>query len=277
MSKHALYSAYRTAAALVWRWRGARDVAVLGVRAKFHPGTEFPLATFSYPLPAHAPKARIVKYGDFCQLHAVLDYVAGLPCPEAVVDVGAHHGTYAVLAGMALKQKFGTGRVIAVEPNPANFQVLRENVRLNALEDIVSCVEACCSNCAGLVHISDGGSQSQVTGDGAGPTVSAVTLESLLEEHRIKRPGLVMIDVEGAELPVLRGMNLRRCMPDVLLCELHPGEWPLFDYSCADFRQFLDENGLLCIDAYMRERRDFERQHYIGPAALVSRAYPSVR
>src|SRR5207244_9761613 len=50
---------------------------------------------------------------------------------DVVVDVGAHIGRY------ALKAATKASTVIAVEPNPSNFELLARNARLNVFSNVV--------------------------------------------------------------------------------------------------------------------------------------------
>lgn len=63
-------------------------------------------------------------------------------------------------------------------------------------------------------------------------------------EHPFGRLGFVKIDVEGAELNVLKGMRqaLARDMPD-LLVEVHPAQMKSFGFSVGDLIRFLSETG----------------------------------
>jgi FkbM family methyltransferase len=69
------------------------------------------------------------------------DYLRGLRAlceGDRVVDIGANIGAFTVLAA----SKVGpSGRVFAFEPDPTTCERLRENVRLNRLENVV--VENC--------------------------------------------------------------------------------------------------------------------------------------
>src|SRR6202163_369884 len=58
---------------------------------------------------------------------------------DHVIDIGGHIGYYAVMFGIAVG---GAGRVLAVEPDPDNVAVLKMNVALNKLEQVVTVVEA---------------------------------------------------------------------------------------------------------------------------------------
>ena len=47
----------------------------------------------------------------------------------------------------------------------------------------------------------------------------AKTLDDVLIEHDLKHIDLMVIDLEGAELPALRGMDFRRCRVDAIIVE----------------------------------------------------------
>ena len=53
---------------------------------------------------------------------------------DIIIDAGADIGLFSVLAAFKVKEK---GRVIAVEPEPNNLKILRENVELNYLKNVI--------------------------------------------------------------------------------------------------------------------------------------------
>ena len=58
--------------------------------------------------------------------------------PEAgdtVVDVGAHIGLYTLIASNRVGS---SGKVFAIEPDPMNFEILVQNIRLNNLENVLA-------------------------------------------------------------------------------------------------------------------------------------------
>lgn len=61
-------------------------------------------------------------------------FVQSLRRGDVVVDVGANIGYYTVLAGLLVGE---TGRVYAFEPDPVGFEILRQNVVLNGLHNVV--------------------------------------------------------------------------------------------------------------------------------------------
>jgi hypothetical protein len=58
------------------------------------------------------------------------------PCRgDIVVDIGAHIGRYTLIAA---KRVSLNGKVIAIEANPDNFEMLNRNVKLNQLTNVMS-------------------------------------------------------------------------------------------------------------------------------------------
>jgi len=131
-----------------------------------------------------------------------------------VLDLGAGIGDFAVAAG---KQLGSRGRVLAIEPNPDDFQILSDNIRANGLRNVVPL------NCA------LGETERPLTLSFKGKVIatSTWTLDRLLREAGLSadslrdRPVSLKIDVEGAEVEVLRALNpLLRNVKSIAL-ELH--------------------------------------------------------
>jgi FkbM family methyltransferase len=157
-----------------------------------------------------------------------------------VVDVGANLGLYAVAAA-----KRGA-RVVAVEPDPANVRHIRRNARLNRIE--VSIVEALAGAEIGTAPIALRGSPvSGYIDMYLGPTTRygvapVLTLDALLKDERVD---LLKIDVEGAEIDVLRGaeQTLRDKKPRAILIEVHPGAFALIGQTLDDLTELIQAAG----------------------------------
>ncbi|WP_220213493.1 FkbM family methyltransferase [Streptomyces shenzhenensis] len=130
-------------------------------------------------------------------------------------DVGAHVGYFSMLAGEAVGPD---GKVIAFEPTPSTFEILAENAR--SLENVTPVNSAVWSE-PSLITFRDYGSGFSAYNSAFQPrlrqslranivesthTVSAVTLDAYVSEHKCS-PDVVKIDVESAEMHVLRGMT----------------------------------------------------------------------
>jgi len=128
-----------------------------------------------------------------------------LQSDDVVVDVGANIGAFAVFAAQRTR-----GRVLAVEPHPANAAALRKNLAANgaAQAEVAECAVA---DAAGTLPLFLGrhGTTHQLhavgkdAGEGESIDVRVTTLMELLAEHRISRVDFLKLDCEGAEGLVL--------------------------------------------------------------------------
>ena len=129
--------------------------------------------------------------------------------PDDVLwDVGANVGVFSC---------FGAAnglRAVAVEPNPANVDRIRENLARNGLE--ASVVRSALSDYSGRSRLRtsigppDGAGAFGYladTADGDGVPVRVTTATALVEEEGLALPTVLKIDVEGEELSVLRGFG----------------------------------------------------------------------
>jgi FkbM family methyltransferase len=127
---------------------------------------------------------------------------------DVVVDVGANTGYYTLLAAPLVGS---SGRVIAVEPNPSAFRLLEHNIRQNRLHGRVSahCVAAAAEYGTLSLVVFEGRSGSATLAPVASGvesrTVRVCPLDDLVDPGLRGRIRLVKIDVEGAEVDVLRG------------------------------------------------------------------------
>lgn len=149
---------------------------------------------------------------------------------DTMYDVGANVGYYALLAS----HKVGpTGRVIAFEPLPANVRLVQRHLRLNRVRN-VSVQEVAVSDHEGLARFAPHASNAMGKLSEAGTLeVEMLSLDSLSETGQFPEPNLIKIDVEGAELGVLRGAShlLARARPTILLAT-HGAE---VHRQCCDF------------------------------------------
>lgn len=116
-------------------------------------------------------------------------------------DVGANVGFYTLLGAV----KVGAGRVYAFEPLPDNLRYLRTHVDTNGLSN-VEIIEAAVAAASGTARFEEAASRAMGRlSDEGGIEVDVVTLDELVASGRVEAPDVIKIDVEGAELDVLKG------------------------------------------------------------------------
>jgi len=125
-----------------------------------------------------------------------------------IVDIGAHIGKYTILSGLVLQDK---GTVIAIEPDPANFALLKENISLNNLTNVNAFNLGCWSSDGRKVlhrQLWDFGGGSFVDRTrGESVFVSVRRLDGLLRENGVDHVDVMKLDVQRAEAEVLRGAS----------------------------------------------------------------------
>jgi FkbM family methyltransferase len=120
---------------------------------------------------------------------------------DVFVDVGANVGSYTVLASAVCR-----ARSITLEPLPAAFSALEDNIRVNRIEGLVDArrIGAAASR-ATLRFTTDRDTMNHVVeGESDGPT-AAVDVEPLDLVLAGTAPTLMKVDVEGYEDEVLAG------------------------------------------------------------------------
>ncbi len=139
--------------------------------------------------------------------------LAAIRRPLNVVDLGANVGCFTLRA----LELFDVGHVTAIEPDPANAELLRAAVRVNRLEDRVEVVRAAGAVEDGVVNLRGGlNFNSYVTEDGSGDSVPARDAFALMAEA-----DLVKIDIEGSEWALLADPRLFNLSASAITMEWH--------------------------------------------------------
>ena len=152
---------------------------------------------------------------------------------DVVVDVGAHIGRYTIIAS---KRVGINGKVVSIEADPGNFEMLNRNIRLNKLSNIIPLNYAAYSKETKIkLYFPSKESRhtiyNTVMSDRAQNEekfveVNANTLDYILQQQKgIKQEQVnwIKIDVEGAEFEVLKGAHniLSKNKDIALLIEVH--------------------------------------------------------
>lgn len=162
-----------------------------------------------------------------------------------VLDVGAHHGTYASF----VKGCCPTARVFAFEPNPEAVPVLQQRA---LKEGFVAVAQGCGARTetvplydyeteAGSVHASLYPDVLVRLHQGTAKPreVQLIALDDFLDARQLSRIALVKIDTEGHELDVLKGLRraLAKKVVDVVQFEFNA----MNVYSRVFLRDFYEE------------------------------------
>ena len=183
---------------------------------------------------------RVGTVDEFLLDHEYVDlplFVDGYspPATDTILDVGAHIGIFSVLAAQRVPQ----GKVYGIEPDPRNFDVLRQNIEGNSLSNAVPCRVALGSTSGTVrlyhgpeswspsIHLNDDWSATYPRRDfGADfDDVPAQTLEEFFIANQIRVVNYMKMNIEGAEYNLFAAAS-----PDVLRSiefmhiEMHPAE-----------------------------------------------------
>jgi len=121
-----------------------------------------------------------------------------------VIDVGAHIGIFTCLAASY------ADKVIAIEPCPDNFSLLKENIKLNGFKNVIP-IQMALAGRSGtrtlFISKYGTGNHSLVPFDikdiKDAIECKTCTLEELLKTYKIERVSFMKVDCEGCEYEVL--------------------------------------------------------------------------
>jgi FkbM family methyltransferase len=145
---------------------------------------------------------------------------ANLNAGDTLYDLGASIGFFTLIAAKIVGP---TGRVWAFEPLPDSVTRLRKNLDLNAFQNVtvVPCAVSDHSGSGRMVGIANR-ARLDVAETEESANVSVTTIDAWRSETDAAPPTVIKIDVEGAEIDVLRGAEetIAESLP-LLLIEVH--------------------------------------------------------
>lgn len=178
----------------------------------------------------------------FEQIYSEQQYNFFHPFPEKVewiIDAGANIG----LAAIYFSQKFPNAKIISIEPNTDNYELLKRNT-LNYSN--VICLHAALWYREEHLDISNKLDKSasfrvQPGEDSSGNYIKAITIENLIKEYKMDKISILKIDIEGAEKEVFEFNNKGWISnTDCIIVELH--DWLKRGTSQAFFKTMSEYN-----------------------------------
>jgi FkbM family methyltransferase len=141
---------------------------------------------------------------------------------DVVYDIGGGVGYYSIIAA----SKVPDGAVHSFEPNVRNTLRIAEHARLNGCVDLITTHRVALTDYRKSVPVWIANERI--------PDVTYVTGDEFVPEKIKQPPTVVKIDVQGAELKALQGLETVLSQPECRLvyCEIHVGD--ALDYAITD-------------------------------------------
>ncbi len=127
---------------------------------------------------------------------------------SVVVDFGGQAGAFSTYVAYSYKCK-----ILTFEPDRENFNLLKENIRLNKLNDYVKVFNLAVSNKSGKIkfftsdHSNKGVHSSFYRGGNTETSVDAISLEDILRKTKIDQIDFLKMDIEGGEHELIKPQN----------------------------------------------------------------------
>ena len=167
-----------------------------------------------------------------------------VPPGSIVIDVGANVGFFSVRFAQWVGD---SGEVISIEPEERNYASLISALKQKHLASRVRALKAVAADVPGTTYLEINPlhpADHKVSRDGTGVAVDAVKLDDLIPDKRPLKPGLIKIDVQGAEMLVLQGASdTLRISGPALFVELHEEGLSKFGTSVSAILDYLSQYG----------------------------------
>jgi FkbM family methyltransferase len=162
-----------------------------------------------------------------------------------VIDIGANIGVFSIRATHFAKNV----KVISYEPFPQNFDILRENIKINFLDNLVFPQQKAVAGKRGELELffspNDSGDvslyQQENKGHSGSIKVPSITLEDVFLENNIEVCDFLKVDCEGAEEEIL--LNTPKSIFERTRSITLEWHYNLNKMKIEEFRSFLEEVG----------------------------------
>ena len=172
-----------------------------------------------------------------------------------VVDIGSHVGLFALHIASMNKNS----QILCFEPSNDNFEILKQNVKLNNLKQIKIFHKAVSSKNGKIelnINTHDPSGHSIKKESDKKETIESITLEKIFEENNLEKCNLLKLDCEGAEYEILFSTSEENLKKINQICL----EYHKFDDEPdlhKKLLRYLEDNG------YVTKMEDFEKNGFI--------------
>jgi FkbM family methyltransferase len=164
---------------------------------------------------------------------------------DIILDIGANIGYYTLIFAKLVGD---LGKVFSFEPESENFKILKKNVEINGYNNVIL-EQKIVSNTNGksTLYVSEkAGSHRIYKPDNYVESleIECISMDNYIEKNNIKKINFIKIDVEGAELNVLQGIQkiLDSNENIILFTEFSPNQIKSCGLEPTDMINFLINN-----------------------------------
>jgi FkbM family methyltransferase len=176
-----------------------------------------------YPFQLRIPSSDISTYKQVF-INQEYDFLVKTQ-PKVIVDAGANIG----LATIYFANKYPGAKIITIEPEQSNFELLKENI---ALYQNVIPIQAALWDKNEKINLLDPGlgkwgfmteknEPSESLPGNFCHAVSAMTVEKIMQDYNLEKIDILKIDIEGAEKEVFSDTSPWIEKVDSIIVELH--------------------------------------------------------
>ena len=199
------------------------------------------------PMSFHADRSLLDYWGDdIGEVRFVWQF---LQPGMTVLDIGAHHGFYSMLAAKRMENK---GLIVAFEPSTRERKRFDLHMRWNGAQGVLlepyavsSASGALKFYCVDTAYtMMNSLKKPRLEGPVHEDSVEAVSLDEYIENRGIQKIDFIKIDVEGGELEAFRGAQgvLDKIRP-IVMCEVLDYVTEAWGYPARTKVTFLKERG----------------------------------
>jgi len=149
-----------------------------------------------------SPSTDIHIFTEIWLMNIYSKFASQLIKDGTIIDVGAHTGLFVTFFSRICSE----GKIICYEPNRENYEILKENIQINNLNNVILNKQAVLSK-PGFITLflndHDSASHSVIKKTKNSVKVEATTIKKIFENNSIKYCELLKLDCEGSEFDIL--------------------------------------------------------------------------